>query len=392
MSEIKTLEEKIIDGVSSTLTSKPVKNTAILVLSIIIVTVLSGILGAFKGGEFQRTYDFVSVEMALSEVNFEDPIFENIKPNSRVTIVEKEFIRYDEELGVTYSEYVTWYKGYYKNYFFVSPWYYTDLGTNTLLMIIFYLGLTSFLINTKISKDPVYIKLEEDLNHLILNTGEVTSSKLEPFMDRWNLARKKKQHISNTKAELSKLTKKTSYKTRREFMKIDENKQIIFVVPERKLKWKEKKYLNKKEKIESFLTKEYIESVAPFEKVKYFKNISTSFVHTGNNSLGPTIDEYSNIEPDKKVLGRDLFRKVLLSLSAAAAVTSILAFTLFRAADDFWSILFAVGLRMLPLALQVFLSMDYSNNYVRKQSIPILKYRLNIINLFLKEQKGVETL
>ena len=50
---------------SSILVSESSRNGIVLIIAILFAAIMGGVLGAFKNGEFQKTYDFVQVEMAL---------------------------------------------------------------------------------------------------------------------------------------------------------------------------------------------------------------------------------------------------------------------------------------------------------------------------------------
>ena len=225
------------------LVSETSRNGIVLIIAILFVSIMSGILGAFKNGEFQKTYDFVQVDIAISEVDFNDPVFSQLTDKSREFIYDKEIIMYDEEFGETYVIKVPWYKGYYKNYFFNSSWFYLETLMNTIMVTIFYVALINFLIAKKKSQDRVYLRLTSEINNIVVERNDVPSTTFEPFLDDWNSSRKKRQFKSNIKYKLSKLERKTKFKIKRLFQEKDENGKVRFnYEPEiltKKFKWYE---------------------------------------------------------------------------------------------------------------------------------------------------------
>jgi len=377
------------------LVSKTSRNGIILILAVLIVAGLSGLLGAFKNGEFQRTYDFVSVNVAVADLDYEAEIFDQMSKDSRQVYSIEPKIIYDEETNTTTIQETNWYSGYYKSYFFASEWFYLETLFNTVLVMIFYISLINFLISRRQDKDEIYIALSSDINGMIVD-NDLPAVKFEPFLDIWNNNRKIKQHIANVKFQISKLIKKTPYRIRKVFDKKDDKGNILFVFPaelHEKIKFyhliklnrrrRQLKFYQKKTILESKLTKSYIENTVVFEKVKYFKQIDPSFIYSGKNGLHKTTDEYSSIQNDGKVLSKDLRKKVLVGFSITMMITSILAFTMFKATDDWIVIVYMVALRMLPLVLQTIMGIDYSNSYMQKQLIPTIKYRLSIASVFL---------
>jgi hypothetical protein len=384
---------------ASVLVSETSRNGMVLVIAIIFVSIMSGILGAFKNGEFQKTYDFVQVEVALSEVNFEDEVFSQMTKESRKFIYDKKIIMYDEEIGETYEILVPWFKGYYKSYFFDSSWFYLETMMNTIMVTIFYIALINFLIAKKKSKDAVYIKLTGEINDIVVEKNEVPSTTFEPFLDDWNGERKKRQFKSNVKYKLSKLERKTSFKIKKIFQEKDKEGKVHFTYEpdflKEKFKWlsknlkkqkKAKKYINKKMSLESFLTEDYIEENVLYEKVKHFRYIYPSFIYNGKNGVHKTTDEYSAITSDDNKKSKDLVKKIFLGLAATSAFATVLSFTLFSADENWLVVVYTVILKLLPLVLQWILGVDYSNVYMSGQLIPTQKYRLSIINMYLSNK------
>lgn len=404
--EIKKTSQKEV-GLASVLVSETSRNGIVLFIAILFVAILSGVLGAFKNGEFQRSYDFVSIEKPFEEVDKTSDEFESYRKDSRETIVDKVVIMYDEELGENYEITVRWYKGYYKNYFFGSSWFYLETMMNTISVMIFYVALIQFLVAKKKEKDKVYLSLTGDINKIVVLDNSVPASSFEPFLGDWNDNRKVNQFISNTKYKLSKLERRTRFKVRKQFFKKNEGKMEFVETPEilsktfkwyqifnkdKRLKRKCRKYVNKKMTLESFLTKEYIEENVVYEKVKHFKYIYPSFIYNGKNGIHKTTDEYSAINSDDKRMRKDLIKKIFLGFSSTMVFATVLSFTLFRANETWLLVVYNVVLKMLPLVLQWILGIDYANSYMSDQLIPNQKYRLSIISLYLSNKDKYNTI
>lgn len=376
---------------TNVLISKQTRNMFILIVSIIVITISNGILGAFKSGKFYKTYDYVEVNIPYEEVNYDDPIFKDWTPQSKEVIKYETEYLYDETIHENIKIKVKMYKGYNSNYFYKSFWFYAETLANTVTVLLFYITLVNFLISKRVNEDEVYIKLESELNELIYEKNALPSYTFEPFIEKWNRDRKRKQHISNVKYSLAKLEQKTSFKIRREFLINNEQGELIFKVPKRELTKQELKYLNKKEELESKLEETYINQFVEFDKVKHFKYIHASFVTTGKNDIIESTDEYSSIKSDKAKQTEDYTKKALLGLSISAFMATLLSFTLMRVDDNWLLIVYYVFMKMLPLILQIVFAIDYVNTIMRIQKIPILRYRLNITNIYLatKEEEQI---
>ncbi|NCU41381.1 MAG: hypothetical protein EOM19_01490 [Candidatus Moranbacteria bacterium] len=382
------------------LVSETSRNGLVLIVAILFVSIMSGILGAFKNGEFQQTYDFVQVEKAVSEINFEEEIFSQMTKKSRQVIYDKEEVLYNEELGETYVVTTSWFKGYYKSYFYESSWFYLETMMNTITVTIFYIALINFLIAKKKTKDVVYLKLTGDINDIVVEKNNVPSTTFEPFLDDWNSERKKRQFKANIRYKISKLERKTPFKIKKIFKEKNEEGQFVFVREPEFLKKKFKiftknrikqrranRYINRKMSLESFLTSEYISENVLYERVKYFKYIYASFIYNGKNGIHKTTDEYSAITSNDAKKNKDLFKKMVLGLAATLSFATVLSFTLFSANENWLIVVYNVALKLLPFILQWILGIDYSNRYMSDQLIPTQKYRLNIINMYLSNRE-----
>lgn len=383
-------ENKIKTGDTNVLVSTQTRNLFVLIVAVIVIMIISGILGAFKSGKFMKTYDFVEVNIPYDEVNYNDPIFKDLTDRSKEVIkYEKEYM-FNEETQENIEIKVKMYKGYNTKYFFQSSWFYGDAALNTLIVLIFYITLVGYLLAKRMMNDQLYIKLEGELNQLVIEENQLPAVTFEPFIYDWNMIRKKKQHISNIKYKLAKLEQKTPYKIRKEFYVKNEEGKVVFQIPNRELTYKEFKYLETKENLESYITDEYINEHVEFEKVKYFKYIHPSFVTTGKNEIIQSTDEYSAIQTNKEKQSKDYAKKALLGLAISFAIASLLSYTLFKIDEGWLVVVWNVFMRMLPLVLQVVLAIDYVNRLMGTQKIPVLRYRLNIANLYLANKSNKE--
>jgi hypothetical protein len=372
------------------LISKTTRNGVIFFIAVILISILSGALGAFKNGEFQKTYDLISVEVPVKDLDYGDDVFESYTSKSREVFYIRKEIKFNEQTQENFTVETEYYRGYYTKYFFESSWFYLETALNISLMFMFYITFVNFLISKKEEKDKIFNMLSDEINKLVYEDNAIPSSSFEPFLEDWNDKRKKKQYISNMKYKLNLLENKTSFKVRKEFWKKEElengKTRLVFKKPERPLTKKEERYYSKRERIKSFLDENYIEENAVFEKVKYFKYIYPSFVHSGKNGVHKTNDEYSSMKTSSEVYRNDLFKKLGISLMVTSLFATVLSFTIFRLTDDWIVIAYNILLKFLPLTLQAILAVWYSNIYMNQQLIPNLKNRLNIINIYLSEK------
>ena len=150
--------------------------------------------------------------MKVEEVDLNDRAFSELSIDSRVIKFDKKVIYYDEILGESFEKTEYWYKGYYKNYFYSSPWFYLETLMNTITVIIFYVALVNFLIIKKKSKDYLFTKMTDEIDDLVSVRNDVPASSFEPFLDDWNEKRKIRQFKSNMKYKISKLERKTPFR------------------------------------------------------------------------------------------------------------------------------------------------------------------------------------
>lgn len=363
-----------------------------LIFATIIILVISGILGAFRSGKFEKTYDYVKVNQNYQDIDYNSEVFKFWSKESKEVIEIRTELIYHEPSGTFIEIEYPFYKGYYSNYFWESSWFYVDTLTNSLIIMLFYITLTNFLISRNKAKNGEYLYLKDEINEIVLVKNEIPSSSFEPFMEKWNYGRKVNQHISNVKFKLSKLESKTKYEIKKEFYIIEENGDSTFKIPDRVLTPEEEKYLKTKKELELLITEQYIKTNIRFSKVKHFKTIHPSFVTTGKNSIIESTDEYSSIKSDTNKRSEDFTKKGLFGLALSMVIASVLSFTLFSAEEGWLLILYSIFIRLLPLVLQVVMSLMYINTHFEQQLIPTLKNRLNIINIYLsdknKEAKG----
>ena len=81
------------------LVSKKGRSLIFLIIATIIVSMLAGVLGAFKSGKFYKTYDYVEVNVPYDQVDYSDSIFEYKSKASREIIKYEKEYTYDIEIG-----------------------------------------------------------------------------------------------------------------------------------------------------------------------------------------------------------------------------------------------------------------------------------------------------
>ena len=147
-------------------------------------------------------------------------------------------------------------------------------------------------------------------------------------------------------------------------------------------------YLEEKEDLLLKLDENYINEYVVDSDVKHFKSIRPGFVYSGVNIEGVTQDEYSTIKSDTQKIKGSLISKILLSLSVTVTFASLLTIVAINAAeqDPLW-IVITIIMKIVPLTLQVYFAINYTNEFMYSHLLPNLKFRENIAMRYLAEMK-----
>ena len=287
----------------------------------------------------------------------------------------------------------------YTKFFFEHPFWYISTITSIGSSLILFYSLFNYLISVLKEKHTKYLELEEELTKAVKESLDPVT--FEPWMEEsFNRRRKIQQHIANTRYKLDVLEHHTRYKRKRklrpyfDYLKEKEANTTVMTVYEPqlgKLSWRDKRYIEKKERLLDMLTPEYIENNVIGGRVKYFKYIYPGFVNNGENSIGKTTDNYSLLKTDAKQISSDAGNKIFISFITTvlfAVLTTVTAIAAYEQAP-LWIIISIIS-KLAPLLFQCVLAVNYSNTFMDVHLIGNLISRRSIFLLYLADTKGVE--
>lgn len=399
-SEKKSIKtEDVTKGAARVLTDKKSRSIVFLIISTILILMINSMLPTIEGNS-HYTVNPVEVTYAeyltmkskdehinltwKSEQDIEKYKDDYIKENPELTEDEKLLITIPDEMRIKV----------FTQFFYEYTFWYLATGTSLASAVILFYSIFNYLIIRAKERNERYLKLDKEVDTMADNSLDPIT--FEPWMDFvFNTRRKRAQHVSNIKFKLDKLERKTSYSIKRYFREyyaeddIEERKEILADLG--KLKWKKKKYFNKKEKYLALLDEDYIEQYALDGKVKYFKYIHPMFVQSGVNVSGNTVDSYSLIESDGGRMVKDARTKIILSLASTLILTALFTVTAVGSVDQapMWFFINIVS-KVAPLFLQIPMAFNYSLNFMEGHLIKNLKSRRTIGLLYLADmEQGV---
>lgn len=383
-----------IDFVSSIITNKRSRSLLFLVITALFILASNGLLPLLSG---QSRYTVSPVEITYAqyeELQGETHLYSlTYGATLRIATYEKLYMKNNP--GLSPEEIMNivpppdFKVSVYTQFFYQSPWWYIDTGISLISAIFLFYALFNYLITR--DKDERVEHVNGELKVKELNDNYLDPDTFEPWMDKFNRNRKVKQHIRNVKYRLKKLEKDTPFEIKRRFKKHFINLQDVDVnnllpVPYVEMTKAERKYINKKEELLSMLDETYINEVVVETDVPHFKEIRPGFVYSGINIEGIAQDEYSTIKSDAEKIRSSLASKIVVSLAltlAFASVFTVLAINV-NEQDPFW-IIVTVIMKIIPLLLQIYFAIDYTNEFMEKHLLPNLKARENIAMRYLAD-------
>ena len=361
-----------IHKVSNIVSNKHARSTFFLILTAIIIFVINGLLPTIEGRSHYTADPITVTYKEYLEMKEENDSYA-LTWSSESAIIEYKLSHTDKDLHTVPvpDEFEV---SVYTKYFFQHVfWYLTTITRIISAMMLFYTVFNYTLTRHKDSYTK-YLELSNEMN--TLSNTVLDPSTFEPWMnDVFNRNRKINQHVANTKFKIGKLDSRTKYLVRK-LAKEDPNNP------------KCRRYLRKREDLQSRLDQKYIDEVVIHRRVKHFKHIHTSFVICGTNRLGRTTDSYSLIETDGKRLSADILSKSLLSTILTLLFAALLTVTVVSSTDRQWYwIIIDILVTIVPLLLQIPLALDYCNYYMDDHLIANLITRRTIAFLYLAEMK-----
>lgn len=381
-------------GAGNILMNKQNRSFIVLAISVLFILGINAALPVIEGSAhytaeaIEVTYGEYSTRKAsnsnyrlswASEQKINKYILEYIESYPDLTEVERLEVEVPDNFKVNM----------YTKFFFESPVWYLSTTTSVMSAVILFYSIFNYLITKAKDKYVKYVEMEQQVEVMVKNHLDPVT--FEPWMDEvFNPKRKINQHRKNTKYELDVLEKRASYKTKRRFREYFKAfKDTPIDLPE--IKWWQfatRHYVNKKEKLISLLDDDYIDEYVVDGKVKYFKHIYPPYVYNGTDSTSKSTDNYSQVQTDAERVSSDALKKVLTSIMITTLITILFTVTAVTSFEQqpLW-IIFNVGSKLAPLALQLPLSFDYSNAFMKTQLMGNMQNRRTISLLYLADMK-----
>lgn len=374
-----TNAEETITKVMGIVKDKNTRNIFFLIVSVIIVLAINSLLPVIEGSAH---YTEAIEEMSYAE--YKEKVSKDA--NYNLTWASKKSINeyideYIEENGIPiYQKYSieppdNFKVSVYTKFFFNHPYWWISTLTHIVSVLLIFYSVFNYILSKRKQSNTRYVSLSEEVDVATKTTLDPTT--FEPWMmNVFNKNRKIIQHKSNIKYKLDLLTKHTSYKVRNADVN---NKRRI-------------KYELKKKQLEEQLTDEYIKQYILSKKVKGFVYIHPTFVTSGYNVIGASIDSYSLLKSDSEKLSGDSFKKIVASILLTTMFAILLTFTVGSSVDQPWYwILLNIITKLVPMAIQIPLAYDYCESFMDNHLITNLISRRNIALLYLADmQKNVK--
>lgn len=400
MEETKT--DKVIRQAANILTNKQTRSTLFLVITFVIILAFNAVLPVIEG-DAHYTVNAIEVTYAeykemkaenahyrlawASEQKIKLYIRDYIKAHPELTEEEKVLVEAPDALKVKV----------YTKFFYQYPFWYITTITSMGSSIMLYYSLFNFLITKAKDKYKEYVELKSRVDKL--SKDHLDPATFEPWLENvFNRRRKIKQHINNVRYNLKRLETKTKYEVRKKFREYyelprgsEESARVLAALGP--LTRAERRYFRTKEQYLDMLDDTYINEYVVNGSVKYFKYIHPTFVQSGVNVQGRSVDSYSLIKSDAERILSDAGIKILLSVVTTVLFAILLTVTVIASYEQsaFWVVVNIIS-KIAPLVLQVPLAIDYANSYMETHLIPVLNCRRSIGLLYLADMYESNTL
>lgn len=381
-----------LDVTSNIVANKRSRSIVFLIISFFLILGINALLPVIEGdthftaaAKTASYSDYVSVKENLADSNHEN--YRLTWGSEQDIKIAKAAYNTDAKGAATFLEYTINEDidvSYYTKFFFETPTWYITTMTSLASSLILYYGVFNYLNIRSKETDVKYLKLERDVTYL-------TDTSLDPiFFEGWmendfNKRRKINQHRANIKYKLDRLERVTSYKIKQSCRHLADG--------EMPKTHKEIRYINKKRKLLALLDDAYIEQYVVSGHVRFFKYIYPMFVYNGDNSMGRTIDSYSNISTDTKRISSDAASKVSISLGITLLFAVLLTVTVVSSLnqDPMWIIINIIS-KIVPLFIQIPLALEYNQSFMKSHLIGNLYSRRAIALLYLAENGKTQPL
>ena len=393
-----------LQTIATAITSKRSRSLLFLIVTFVAILAINGLLPIVSG---KVHYTAESVEYTYGEylaLKKSNEMYDlTYASRTLIKLYEYNYIKANPDLTpeelVTIEPPADLRVNVYTKFFFQSPWWYVSMIISMLSAVFLFYAVFNYLLVR--SKDTRIEHINGESKIKQLNEKYLDPDTFEPWLeDDFNRSRKVKQHIRNVKHKLKRLETKTPYTIRKRFKHYFDTKQsdqvfdTLLPVPYIELTRKERTYLDTKEELLDQLSDNYIQEYAIHSNVKNYKEIKAGFIYSGVNSNNVLSDEYSTIKTDTKRIKETVMSRALVALAVTFAFASL--FTVVGAdiesQSPFW-IVVTIITKVVPLLMQIYFSINYTNWFMENQLLPNLSYREKIAYMYLAEmqRRGVVT-
>lgn len=258
----------------------------------------------------------------------------------------------------------------YTKFFFQYPFWYLSTTLHVVSTILVFYSVFNYLLTRAKAHNTKYIELDTQVTTLV--DTKLDPVTFEPWMDeQFNYQRKLLQHRANINYKLNKLERKTNALVRIKAKTDPTDPKCA-------------NYLCAKEDLYYYLQDEYIDTYLKDIDVKGFQYIHPTFVSSGYNAVGRSVDTYSLIKSNSRRIGEDSVRKIITTTMLTVLIAVLLTLAVISSLDKPWYwMIVNILTTLLPLAMQIPMAYDYCDKYMEEQLITTLIQRRSIAFLYL---------
>lgn len=355
--------------------NKSVRSTAVLIVTMVLVLLINSVLPIIEGNT-HYTEDAITVtykeykelkqksnHYQLSWVTEKDIAVYKLK-----YIAEHPEIILDDTYLIEPPDHFK--VEVYTKFFFQYPFWYLSTTLHVVSSILVFYSMFNYLLTRAKSNYNKYIELDLQVNTLVDTRLDPVT--FEPWMDEhFNYPRKLLQHKANITYKLNKLERKTDALIRIKAKTDPTDPKCA-------------KYICAKEDLNYYLQDDYINTYLKDINIKGFQYIHPTFVTSGYNVVGRSVDTYSLIKSNSRRLGEDSVRKIITTTLLTVLIAILLTLAVLSSLDKpwYWMIINIIT-TILPLAVQIPMAYDYCDKYMEEQLITTLIQRRSIAFLYL---------
>lgn len=355
--------------------NKNVRSTAVLIVTMVIVLLINSLLPVIEGNTHYTEDAIVITYKEYKQLKQENNHYQlswvtekDIALYKLKYIGEHPEIKLDDTYLIEPPDHFK--VEVYTKFFFQYPFWYLSTMLHVVSTILVFYSVFNYLLTRLKANYTKYIDLDEQVTTLV--DTKLDPVTFEPWMDeQFNYPRKLQQHRANITYKLNKLERKTDAIIR---IKAKTNPTDPMCA----------KYICAKEDLNYYLQDDYINTYLKDINIKGFKYIHPTFVTSGYNVVGRSVDTYSLIKSNSRRISEDSVRKIITTTLLTVLIAVLLTLAVVSSLDKpwYWMIINIVT-TLLPLVVQLPMAYDYCDKYMEEQLITTLIQRRSIAFLYL---------